>query len=418
MDEYVTVYDYVGNENSTTTTANKEEHEMLKTPRKVQQEIQINQTSTSTNANQVEGHIKDSATVTRKFLLAMLILMVLMISLAAIVLSIVSYKASDTKMVDLNTKLLAQFNSYKMDMEFKLMQLNSTLQLQEQQGAQSKINTSLIIQVAHNISKLFEQYSTTNYNITSLATTIENNITRIHLQLDAINNLAIIEQAQSTRLHCGPGLWYRVAYLNMSDPSHQCPTPWRMYGTGNIRVCGRANSTTGSCSSVAFSMAGRSYSRVCGRLIGYQVASPDGFRKYIGNNNINFDGINITYGTQHHHIWSYVAGVTESAISNGPSNCPCSTVAGRSPPSFIGNRYYCESGNPTDTFVEDHVYTSDPLWDGQNCEGTCCTGTNSPPWFSVELPAPTTDMIEVSICGDESTRNEDTPIQLLELHMQ
>ena len=35
---------------------------MFTTPRKVQQEIQINQTSTSTSANQVEGHIKDSAT--------------------------------------------------------------------------------------------------------------------------------------------------------------------------------------------------------------------------------------------------------------------------------------------------------------------------------------------------------------------
>ena len=26
---------------------------------------------------------------------------------------------------------------------------------------------------------------------------------------------------------CGAGLWHRVAYLNMSDPSQQCPSAWR-----------------------------------------------------------------------------------------------------------------------------------------------------------------------------------------------
>ena len=186
-----------------------------------------------------------------------------------------------------------------------------------------------------------------------------------------------------------------------------------------ILVCGREFNTGGSCSSVSFCMEGRPYSRVCGRVIGYQFGSPDGFRK-ITANGINIEGINITYGRQHHHIWSYIAGVTESSNlhNQGPSNCPCSTAAGSSPPSFIGNRYYCESGNPNDVYMDDHLYSNDPLWDGQQCEGTCCNGTNSPPWFSVQLPAPTTDMIEVSICGDENTTNEDTPIQLLQLHVQ
>ena len=51
------------------------------------------------------------------------------------------------------------------------------------------------------------------------------------------------------------------------------------------------------------------------------------------------------------------------------------------------------------------------LWDGQcSNEGTCCM-TKSPPWFSVELPSPTTDNIEVRICGNESSDNEDTPIE-------
>ena len=60
-----------------------------------------------------------------------------------------------------------------------------------------------------------------------------------------------------------------------------------------------------------YSLIGRQYSRVCGRLIGYQIGSPDGFnsetrpaREII----MIFDGISITYGTQQSHIWSYLAG--------------------------------------------------------------------------------------------------------------
>ena len=50
-------------------------------------------------------------------------------------------------------------------------------------------------------------------------------------------------------------------------------------------------------------------------------------------------------------------------------------------------------------------------------EGTCCTGTNTPPWFSVNLSSPTSDDIEVRIMGTESTDNEDTPIALLEIYV-
>ena len=51
-------------------------------------------------------------------------------------------------------------------------------------------------------------------------------------------------------------------------------------------------------------------------------------------------------------------------------------------------------------------------------EGSCCEGTQSPRWFSVQLPAPTTDMIEVSICCDQGTTDEDTPVELIEIYVQ
>ena len=54
------------------------------------------------------------------------------------------------------------------------------------------------------------------------------------------------------------------------------------------------------------------------------------------------------------------------------SNCPCSPAQGAEPQEFIGSNYYCESGYPSNTL---EVFTSDPLWDGEQCEGTCCSGT-------------------------------------------
>ena len=65
------------------------------------------------------------------------------------------------------------------------------------------------------------------------------------------------------------------------------------------------------------------------------------------------------------------------------------------------------------------VNSADPLWDSDGCGPTsrCCTW-NNPPWFCRELPEPTTDNIEVRICGDYITENEDTPIQQLEIYIQ
>ena len=45
----------------------------------------------------------------------------------------------------------------------------------------------------------------------------------------------------------------RVDYLNMSDPSQQCPTKVWQYDEGGVRACGRQISLGTSCDSVTFS---------------------------------------------------------------------------------------------------------------------------------------------------------------------
>ena len=96
-------------------------------------------------------------------------------------------------------------------------------------------------------------------------------------------------------------------------------------------------------------------------------------------------------------------------------SCPCAGGNGVQPPAFVRNNYHCESGYSGQRDPGVVFLTGDPPWDGIRCEGKCCD--KSPPWFSVTLPVPTSDDIEVRIlCGHAD--GEDTPINLLEIYLQ
>uniref|UniRef100_A0A1X7SR68 Uncharacterized protein n=1 Tax=Amphimedon queenslandica TaxID=400682 RepID=A0A1X7SR68_AMPQE len=202
-----------------------------------------------------------------------------------------------------------------------------------------------------------------------------------------------------------------------------CPSGLRYYQSGGVRVCGRAISSVGSCTSVQFSSNGISYSQVCGRVTGYQYGSPDAVQNYYGSNHNNLnadyvDGFSITRGSPRQHVWTLVGGVGETN-SDPNNNCPCATGSLQQVQSFIGDHYFCESG--ITAMWTGQLYTSDPLWDGQNCgsaESPCC---NVPgiPWFHRDYGNTTTnDYIELRVCGDESTANEDTPVSYYEIYVK
>ena len=229
-------------------------------------------------------------------------------------------------------------------------------------------------------------------------------------------------------LYCGAGEWHRVALLNMSDPTENCPSAWGEYVSDGIRACIRPNSPEGSCSGIVYPLNNRPYSKVCGRVIGYQFGSPDAFSRGAGSrvqftiNQPYVDGVSITHGSPRNHIWSYAAGASEQQGSGSdcsPNTCPCSGGQ-QDLPSYVGNNYYCESAFLGNCYVVNTFFPNDPLWDGRQCdnEGTCCTGTNTPPWFSVDLSNPTSDDIEVRICHNQGSSDEDSPIELLELYVQ
>ena len=121
-------------------------------------------------------------------------------------------------------------------------------------------------------SKVASQIDNQNEDIRIQLTLIQNNISQLN---DRVNDLISIQFNPS---QCGAGLWWRVAYLDMTEPSQQCPSAWREYDTDRKRSCGRPESSTGSCAAVHY-FTRRQYIRVCGRIIGHQFKTPDAFTR-------------------------------------------------------------------------------------------------------------------------------------------
>ena len=223
--------------------------------------------------------------------------------------------------------------------------------------------------------------------------------------------------------HCcneSDGKWMRIAFLNMSDPSAQCPDAWREVESP-IRTCRRKYNT--SISSVTYSSHGVPYSRVCGRITAYQFGNPEAFCGFLVQDQRSIedayvDGISITHGQNpRKHIWTFAAG-----RDLGLCNCPyCSSDRTITVPPFISGDYFCERETSSDSSLG--FIDSNPLWDGHGCTNfsTCCE-FNNPPWFCKQLPEPTTEDIEIRIIGyvwlDNSLESEDTPIRFMEILAQ
>ena len=260
---------------------------------------------------------------------------------------------------------------------------------------------------------------------------VQRNATKQEIQdlLQNTVNPALNQDRYGPPCSCGgPGEWTRIAFLNMTDPTQQCPTNWRLV-TSPVRACGRSSTSSFTCDSAFFPSNGRSYSHVCGRIIGYQQGSVEAFTGSIyysrGLEGTYIAGLSLTHGAagSRQHIWSFVAALYETDPGyRALFNCPCTNSNVNWPhqvPSFVGNNYFCDTGNPGPGYSHTTVYSDNPLWDGRGCgpTNTCCE-FNSPPWFCTTLTQPTSDDIELRICSTEShTQEEDALVSLIDLHI-
>ena len=221
----------------------------------------------------------------------------------------------------------------------------------------------------------------------------------------------------------GEGGWMRVAYVDLTQSGSQCPQGLTRVELQGSNYCGRFNSDM--CVSTTFEVYNVTYTQVCGRVSGYQYGSTDGFWNYydFGQTSIDgyyVDGVSITHGQPRKHVWTYSAAIQSFPSTENYYTCPCFSNNNYSSPSFVGQDYYCESGND-EKFKNGLFYSNDTLWDGKQCEEfevPCCTHSNMP-WFIKTLNQSTSDDIELRVCCREGyPGNEDIPLNLIELYVR
>ena len=204
---------------------------------------------------------------------------------------------------------------------------------------------------------------------------------------------------------CGPGNWRRVFYLNASRSDQSCPGQWNLVTTP-VRSCAGVAELCRSAFSDSINTA---YSKVCGRIIGEGITSPDAFIRFLsGQNTIEgnyLDGVSVTHGASgsRTHIWSFGAGHV--------ARCPCDSSNRNQaplPPAEVGDNYFCDRADELDR-----------LWTGESCTTTnpCCSFHN-PPYFSVQLSSTTADRIELRICIDQVESDETVLVLFAEIYVQ
>lgn len=209
--------------------------------------------------------------------------------------------------------------------------------------------------------------------------------------------------------------WERLSYIDMTDATVSCPSPFAEVSVqnSNVRYC-RKNFDGYGCTGISFSSVGP-INRIYGRIHGIQSGTPDIEDSHFdrGLDEPYVDGVSLTYGSPRNHIWSFI-GYTSDAFPN----CPCSTDPQRSTPDYIGENYFCESGTSSETDFS-LTFVDDPIWDGLDCAKTqtpgCC---NRGEWFYREFPLPVSNAIELRVCTDSNIADEDIGIQLVELYVQ
>ena len=213
------------------------------------------------------------------------------------------------------------------------------------------------------------------------------------------------------------GGWMKIADYDTSK-GDGCPSGWKKIKANGLDLCRSPNDNAG-CHSTNFHVHKVRYNKICGRVKGYQKGSPGAFRK-IENPSIDneyVEGISITLGTPRKHVWTYGVGLSND-YNYANVNCPCAKYSGPSPPTFVGNHYYCESGN-TGTVDVAVYYTTNPLWDGDGClpNNNCCTNTDQP-WFFRQMTMDRQDDIEVRLCTNEAFSNEAIVVEQIEMYVQ
>ena len=217
---------------------------------------------------------------------------------------------------------------------------------------------------------------------------------------------------------CGStGGWRRVVYLDLTDPNTCCPSGWSLT-TYSKRTCGKVNTSTLSCDSALFPVSEGHNTSVCGSIRAYQYGQTDAFEAYHDGRATTIEGayvsgVSLTHGSPRQHIWTFAAGSSEDRSTRDDA-CPCDASINITIPPFVGGDYFCESGVNSSSTIGFHP--DDPLWDGEGCSSSSsCCSFNNPPYFTKQLPSPTSDPIEARLCRLDSAESS---LEFMELYVK
>ena len=241
---------------------------------------------------------------------------------------------------------------------------------------------------------------------------------------DAGDTLDSVETLVHT---CGDGEWRLVIDDKYLHPYNDaCPNTWNEFLTGGRQFCARQSTdfATEICDSTIFPVPGDEYRQVCGRIVGYGDGRNAGFAS-ASNNDVDavyVNGLSLTHGAEssRDHIWTFAIGQVESSTPvAGTYECPCHpefNIGGEVHiPSFIGNDYFCESGDNGRTTTSQEHRLDDPLWDGRQCFGECC---NSPYFIKTLNSGPTSDPLEIRLCNFNFPGSENILVEEIEIYVQ
>ena len=210
------------------------------------------------------------------------------------------------------------------------------------------------------------------------------------------NTASVIEQ-EFTKCGIYSFGWKRVAHIDMTNPTARCLNGLRKVSNAQINKMACERSVKDNiCFSHTFHVK-RNYTRVCGRVIGYQSDKNTNRFRLSSNIKINSHypgGVLITSRNYSTPLWMYAVG-NYNATNNEQDPC-------------FNRTYFTNSFNILDFENHDHsscksgpnVAWDGPLWFGDGC--VTPSNMTCPEWFNRQVNR-TTEDIEVRWCGDVYT---------------
>ncbi len=232
--------------------------------------------------------------------------------------------------------------------------------------------------------------------------------------------------------NCLEGGWTRIANIDMTEQDTECPLGLveGRYNDNYTRLCGNSFNIKEdkiTCDKTVFDTFGISYSKVCGRVYGYQYGNGLAFPHGTYTNprtDAYMTGVSINKHDR--HVWTFASASSETVEFFGEGYCPCSEF-GNMPPLYVDEHYTCESGR-SNLEDDETLFLDDKLWDGLMCEEEeepCCENSMLP-WFVRDLDDSTRGDVELRLCGKKPICSDDgdvciyceTPIELIELYIK